>query len=52
MFINVTHGTAASRVNRKGCVAVGCTTPVNCPSVLRVKAAGSVAPGSLAEGEH
>jgi Thaumatin family len=42
MFINVTHGTAANRVSRKGCVAAGCTTPVNCPSVLRVKAAGSV----------
>ena len=42
MFINVTHGTAANRVNRKGCVAAGCTTPVNCPSVLRVKAAGAV----------
>jgi hypothetical protein len=41
MFINVTHGTAASRVSRKGCVAAGCTTPVNCPSVLQVKAAGS-----------
>jgi hypothetical protein len=43
MFINVTHGTAANRVNRKGCVAAGCTTAVNCPSVLRVKAAGAVA---------
>ena len=42
MFINVTHGTAANRVSRKGCVAAGCTTPVNCPSVLRVKAAGAV----------
>jgi hypothetical protein len=42
MFINVTHGTAANRVSRKGCVPAGCTTPVNCPSVLRVKAAGSV----------
>ena len=42
MFINVTHGTAANRVNRKGCVAAGCTTAVNCPSVLRVKAAGAV----------
>jgi hypothetical protein len=42
MFINVTHGTAANRVSRKGCVAAGCTTPVNCPSVLQVKAAGSV----------
>jgi Thaumatin family len=42
MFINVTHGTAANRVSRKGCVAAGCTTAVNCPSVLRVKAAGSV----------
>jgi hypothetical protein len=31
MFINVTHGTAANRVNRKGCVAAGCTTAVNCP---------------------
>jgi hypothetical protein len=42
MFINVTHGTAANRVTRKGCVAAGCTTAVNCPSVLRVKAAGTV----------
>ena len=42
MFINVTHGTAANRVSRKGCVPAGCTTPVNCPGVLRVKAAGSV----------
>jgi hypothetical protein len=42
MFINVTHGTAANRVNRKGCVAAGCTTAVNCPRVLRVKAAGAV----------
>ena len=42
MFINVTHGTAANRVSRKGCVPAGCTTPENCPSVLRVKAAGSV----------
>ena len=42
MFINVTHGTAANRVNRKGCVAAGCTTAVNCPSVLRVTAAGAV----------
>jgi hypothetical protein len=42
MFINVTHGTAANRVNGKGCVAAGCTTAVNCPRVLRVKAAGAV----------
>jgi Thaumatin family len=42
MFINVTHGTAANRVSRRGCVAAGCTTAVNCPSVLRVKAAGAV----------
>src|ERR1700722_7823386 len=42
MFINVTHGTAGHRVSRKGCVPAGCTTPVNCPGVLRVKAAGSV----------
>jgi hypothetical protein len=42
MFINVTHGSAANRVSRKGCVAAGCTTAVNCPSVLRVKAAGTV----------
>ena len=42
MFINVTHGTAANRVSRKGCVPAGCTTAVNCPGVLRVKAAGSV----------
>jgi hypothetical protein len=42
MFINVTHGTAANRVSGRGCVAAGCTTPVNCPSVLRVQAAGAV----------
>jgi hypothetical protein len=42
MFINVTHGTAANRVSRKGCMPAGCTAPVNCPSVLRVRAAGSV----------
>ena len=42
MFINVTHGTAANRVSRKGCVPADCTTPVNCPGVLQVKAAGSV----------
>jgi hypothetical protein len=42
MFIDVTHGSAANRVSRKGCVAAGCTTAVNCPSVLRVKAGGAV----------
>jgi hypothetical protein len=42
MFINVTHGAAAHRVSRRGCVPAGCTTAVNCPSVLRVKAAGTV----------
>jgi Thaumatin family len=42
MFINVTHGSVAERVSRKGCVAAGCTTAVNCPSVLWVKAAGTV----------
>ncbi len=42
MFINLTHGSAANQVSRKGCVAAGCTTPVNCPSALRVKAAGAV----------
>jgi hypothetical protein len=42
MFINVTHGTAAHRVSRRGCVPAGCTTAVNCPGVLRVKAAGTV----------
>jgi hypothetical protein len=45
MFINVTHGTAANRVSRKGCVAAGCTTAVNCPSALRVQAGGGAVVG-------
>jgi Thaumatin family len=42
MFITVTHGTAASRVSARGCVAAGCTTAVACPPALRVYAAGQL----------
>jgi Thaumatin family len=42
MFINVTHGPAANRVNRKGCVAAGCTTAVNCPQRAAGEGGGAV----------
>jgi mannose/fructose-specific phosphotransferase system component IIA len=34
MLINVTHGTAAGRVDRKGCVAAGCTATADGAGVL------------------
>ena len=42
MWINTTSGRTPDKVSSTGCVAAGCTTAVNCPSVLRVKAAGTV----------
>jgi Thaumatin family len=42
MWINITQGGTADKVSSSGCVAAGCTTPVDCPAALRVKAAGAV----------
>ena len=39
MYINVTKGNAAKKVNARGCIPAGCTKPVDCPKALRVKAA-------------
>jgi hypothetical protein len=44
MYINITkssHGTV-DKISQNGCVAAGCTKPVQCPSVLDVKADGKV----------
>ena len=42
MYINVTSssGGTKDKVTPNGCVAAGCTKPVDCPSVLTVKAGG------------
>jgi hypothetical protein len=42
MYINVTRGRAAKKVSPRGCIPAGCTKPVSCPKVLRVKAGGHV----------
>jgi hypothetical protein len=42
MYINVTSGKAAKKVNDRGCIPAGCTKPVVCPKVLQVKAGGKV----------
>jgi hypothetical protein len=42
MYINVTRGKAAKKVSPRGCIPAGCTKPVSCPKVLRVKAGGHV----------
>jgi hypothetical protein len=42
MYINVTRGQAAHQVSGNGCVAAGCTKPVQCPVPLRVRAGGVV----------
>jgi Thaumatin family len=42
MYINVTSGKAARRVGPNGCIPAGCTKPVACPKVLRVRAGGKV----------
>jgi Thaumatin family len=44
MWINITKssGGTKDRISSNGCVAAGCTKPVNCPSVLDVKVGGVV----------
>jgi hypothetical protein len=42
MYINVTKGKAAKKVNPRGCIPAGCTKPVDCPKVLHIKAGGKV----------
>ena len=40
MWINITKGGTTDKISTNGCVPAGCTTPVNCPSALQVKAGG------------
>ena len=44
MYINITKssGGTKDKISQNGCVAAGCTKPVNCPSALGVKAGGAV----------
>ena len=42
MYINVTKGKAAKKVNARGCIPAGCTKPVDCPKVLQIKAGAQV----------
>ena len=44
MWINITRssGGTTDKISSNGCVAAGCTKPVNCPSALDVKAGGAV----------
>jgi hypothetical protein len=44
MYINITKssGGTVDKISQNGCVPAGCTKPVNCPSVLDVKAGGAV----------
>jgi hypothetical protein len=44
MYINITKssGGTKDKVSPNGCVAAGCTKPVNCPSALDVKAGNAV----------
>jgi hypothetical protein len=44
MYINITKSTGGTKdkISPNGCVPAGCTKPVNCPSVLGVKAGGTV----------
>jgi hypothetical protein len=44
MWINITRssGGTTDKISQNGCVPAGCTKPVNCPSVLDVKAGGAV----------
>ena len=44
MFINITKssGGTKDKISPNGCVAAGCTKPVNCPSALDVKAGSAV----------
>ena len=42
MWINTTSGRTPDKVSSTGCVAAGCTTAVDCPAALQVKAGGTV----------
>jgi Thaumatin family len=44
MWINIvkSSGGTADKISPNGCVAAGCTKPVNCPAALDVKAGGAV----------
>ena len=44
MYINITKssGGTKDKISSNGCVAAGCTKPVNCPSALDVKAGSAV----------
>jgi hypothetical protein len=44
MYINITKssGGTTDKISQNGCVAAGCTKPVDCPSALDVKAGGAV----------
>jgi len=42
MYINISKGGSADQVSPAGCVAAGCTTAVDCPAALQVRAAGTV----------
>jgi len=40
MYINITAGQTRDKISRTGCGPAGCTTSVDCPSTLQVKAGG------------
>jgi hypothetical protein len=42
MYLNITSGKTKDSISATGCVAAGCTKPVDCPSVLRVTAGAKV----------
>jgi Thaumatin family len=42
MYINSTGGQTADKISTSGCVAAGCTKPVDCPAVLQVTVGGKV----------
>jgi hypothetical protein len=42
MYINTTSGDTPDKISSSGCVAAGCTTAVDCPSVLDVKVGDTV----------
>jgi hypothetical protein len=42
MYINTTAGDTPDKISSDGCVAAGCTTAVDCPSVLAVRAGDTV----------
>jgi Thaumatin family len=42
MYINIAKGGTKDKISPAGCVAAGCTKPVDCPSVLAIKVGGTV----------